>query len=196
MVKSKVVREEHALLHAELQAGEAAARDPANAPTVVTGGRATTTLRSPWLHLRCRVCGHTFRTGDEVEIEDGAAVHASAMLPCAGAADAATPADPDTNAFFAGLDETWPPPRDLPVVRLEAGHFLLAPPVAGFRRRTCAVCGHTFRPHDHVVFCPCFPQAPRCQVAIHRDPIHGLHCWEDWNPGAHRLHCPATSREL
>ncbi|MCP4654562.1 MAG: hypothetical protein GY856_03980 [bacterium] len=183
-------------LKAAFDAGKAAALDPANAPAAVTGGRATTTLQSPWLHLRCRLCGHTFRPGDEIELSGGVAAHASAALPCAGAAGSAPPASPEIAEFFAGLDETWPPPKNLAIIRLEDGHFLLAPPVAGFRRRSCAVCGHTFRPHDHVVLCPCFPDKPRCQVAIHRDPIHGLHCWEDWNPGAHKLHCPATSREI
>jgi hypothetical protein len=47
-----------------------------------------------------------------------------------------------------------------------------------------------------VIFCPCQPGSPLCLVAIHRDPVHGLHCWEDWNPGAYQLHCPATSRAL
>ncbi len=187
------------ILQADFAAGEAAAMDPANAPSAITGGRATTTLQSPWLHLRCKVCGHTFRPGDEVEVTGGIAVHASGILPCAGnAGDDDAPLSTDLGAaeFFTGLDETWPPPKELPVVRLEDGHFLLAPPMAGFRRRNCAVCGHTFRAHDHVVLCPCFPQAPRCRVAIHRDPVHGLHCLEDWNPGAHKLHCPATSRQL
>ncbi len=184
-----------AALQIEFEAGEAAALDPANEPAA-TGGHATTTLQSPWLHLRCRVCGHTFRPGDPVEVDSGGeAVHAGAALPCAGG-DVAAEANPEAAAFFDGLDETWPPPENLPVVRLEAGHYLVAPPLAGFRRRTCAVCGHTFRPLDHVVQCPCFPEAPRCGVAIHRDPVHGLHCYDDWNPGAHQLHCPATSRKL
>jgi hypothetical protein len=81
-------------------------------------------------------------------------------------------------------------------VRLEAGHFLLTPPGNGFGRRSCAVCGHTFRLHDHVIFCPCHPQERKCIVAIHRDPVHGLRCWEEWSPGTTFRYCPATSRRL
>jgi hypothetical protein len=182
-------------LEAELAAGEESALDPAN-ETIAIGGKATTTLQSPWLHLRCKVCGHTFRPGDAVEVgQGGRVVHATAELPCHGKG-ATSWINPEATEFFRGLDEAWPPPAGLAVYRLEVGHFLTAPPRAGFRRRTCAVCGHTFRPQDHVVLCPCFPQSPRCQVGIHRDPVHGLHCYDEWNPGAYRLHCPATSRSL
>lgn len=181
--------------HAAFSEGEAAALDPDNASAAATGP-ALTTLRSAWLHLRCQICRHTFRAGDPVEVEPGGrALHASALLPCAGSGAEAS-ANPEAGAFFAGLDEAWPPPAGLHVVRLDAGHSLVAPPHHGFQRHTCAVCGHTFRPQDHVILCPCFPSAPRCQAAIHLDPVHGLHCYKDWNPGAHRLHCPATSREI
>lgn len=180
----------------QLRLGEAAAMDPTNAEAV-QGGRAVTTLQSRWLHLRCRTCGHTFRTGDAVEIAaDGSVRHRSAELPCAGGVAGSDPGSPTITAFFAGIDEAWPPPRDLPVRRLVPGDLLLSPPRGGFRRRACAVCGHTFRPHDHVIFCPCEPGSSSCLIAIHRDPVHGLHCWEDWNPGAYQLHCPATSRQL
>lgn len=183
-------------LAAELRAGEAAALDPDNAPHL-QAGRAVTTLQSPWLHLRCRVCGHTFRPGDAVEVSSaGEALHSTPGLPCAGGTGEAHEATAETGEFFDGVESTWPPPADLPLHRLQPGHPLLAPPVHGFRRRACAVCGHTFRVHDSVILCPCFPTRPRCMVAIHRDPVHGLHCWEDWNPGAHQLHCPGTSRKL
>src|SRR5205085_2866290 len=77
-------------------------------------------------------------------------------------------------AFYLGLDESWPPPATLPVRRLElgtkVGDLLLAPAVSGFRRHRCAICGHTLRPHDQVVICPCRPEQPMCILAIHRDP--------------------------
>lgn len=184
-----------AVLRAEFIAGEDAALDPEN-DTAPTSGLATTTLQSPWLHQRCQVCGHTFRRGDSVRIEvGGPIVHTDPALPCAGGGQVED-LIPQAGAFFDGLDETWPPPKDLQILRLDEDHFLVAPPRAGFRRRTCVVCGHTFRSLDHVVLCPCFPDAPACQAAIHRDPVHGLHCFDDWNPGAFKLHCPATSRQL
>jgi hypothetical protein len=184
-----------AALKRELELGVAAARDPVNA-AAMQGGRATTTLLSRWLHLRCAECGHSFRVGDAVAVsaEDGSARHDSVSLPCAHTTTPAAHAPVDAAAFFAGLEEAWPPPRDLPVHRLLEGHPLLAPPQGGFRRHGCAVCGHTLRPNDCVILCPCSPGQPACRVAIHRDPVHGLHCWEAWNPGASRRHCPATSR--
>ena len=39
--------------------GYAAALDPVNAEAIAGGGRAVTTLQSPWLFLRCPVCDHT-----------------------------------------------------------------------------------------------------------------------------------------
>jgi hypothetical protein len=180
----------------EFLRGIDAALDPANA-TVVRGGRAVTTLLSSWLHTRCTTCGHTFRTGDEVEVSpDGTVRHQSPLLACASGETAEAAPSAVVREFFAGLDEAWPPPREMQVIRLEAGHDLLAPPVAGFQRHTCAVCGHTLRPHDSVVLCPCSPMRPVCAVAIHRDPFHGLHCLEAWNPGGTLKYCPVTSREL
>jgi hypothetical protein len=180
--------------------GEEAAADPEN-QEVVAGGRASTNLRSRWLHLRCELCGHTFRVGDAVEVgADRKARHASEELPCSGGTFSKLPDATEAAAFFAGLDESWPPPAKLPVRRLEpgtpTGDSLLAPPVSGFRRHRCAVCGHTLRPHDQVVICPCFPEQPMCILAIHRDPVRSLNCWEAWNPGEVQQYCPATSRKL
>jgi hypothetical protein len=186
-------------LRAELQRGIAAAMDPLNRGAV-HGGHAVTSLHSPWLHQPCPVCRHTFRVGDEVEIDRDTTVrHHSALLPCAGGELAARPKNSELNAFLAGLDHAWPPPPGVSVHRLEDGgqwQRLLAAPTAGFRRHSCAVCGHTLRPLDMVVICPCEPGQPRCQVAIHRDPVHGLNCWDAWSPGEFRLHCPATSRPI
>ncbi|WP_424095348.1 hypothetical protein [Moorena producens] len=94
---------------------------------------------------RCPVCSHTFRLGDEVYIaEDRTFRHNSGLLPCAQGNATGSEPSPETSAFFAGLDTAWPPPKDMPIVRLEAGHELLAPPLAGFQRHTCVVCGHTY----------------------------------------------------
>jgi hypothetical protein len=180
----------------EFLRGIDAALDPANA-TVVRGGRAVTTLLSSWLHMRCPTCAHTFRTGDEVEVSpDGTVRHQSPLLACASGKTADAAPSAAVSAFFAGLDEAWPPPWDMQVIRLEEGHVLLDPPTAGFRRHACVVCGHTLRVHDSVVLCPCSPATPICGVAIHRDPLHGLHCLEAWNPGGTLKYCPVTSREL
>jgi hypothetical protein len=185
---------EGSALGADFEHGIASALDPANAG-VVRGGQAVTTLLSRWLHLRCPSCGHTFRPGDEVDVSaDGTVRHQSALLPCAGGGTAESIASAASSEFFRGLDEAWPPPEDMPVVRLERGHPLLAPPLAAFRRHACVICGHTLRLYDSVILCPCSPWEPICSVAIHRDPLHGLHCWEAWRLEDERRHCPVTSR--
>ena len=191
-------RIERATLQAEFGHGEAAALDPENA-AAVQGGHAVTTRQSRWFHRRCPVCQHTFRSGDEVRVsEDGTVLHESAAPACASGSESEPAPAGTVAAFFAGLDESWPPPSDMPVIRLEHGHRLLAPPPPGsrFQRHICVGCGHTLRPHDSVVICPCSPRDPICEVAIHRDPLHGLHCWEDWNPGGRRTHCPVTSAPI
>jgi Zn finger protein HypA/HybF involved in hydrogenase expression len=178
--------------------GFAAAMDPINASSIQEGC-AITTLNSYWLHRHCHKCEHTFRTGDEVYIfKDSTVLHNSNLLACAEKQTITAHRPAETMAFFQGLDITWPPPKDFPLKRLEEGDPLIAPAYAGFQRHTCAVCGHTLRLHDLVVICPCQPQTPMCQIAIHRDPIHGLHCWElwdNWAPDQKRF-CPATSRKL
>jgi hypothetical protein len=183
-------------LQTEFQRGLDGALDPVNA-SAVRGGQAVTTLLSRWLHTHCPTCAHTFRTGDPVEISsDGTVRHQSASLRCASGGTVETAPATVLTEFFAGLDASWPPPPDMQVIRLEEGHVLLAPPRAGFQRHTCAVCGHTLRLHDSVVLCPCSPLKPLCGVAIHRDPLHGLHCLEAWNPGGTLKYCPVTSRVL
>lgn len=183
-------------LQAQFDAGEAAAKDPTNA-TAVEGGAAVTTLRSRWLHLRCPECKHTFRTGDDVEVAtDGTVRHHSAQLPCAGDVTTAAGSSHEVDEFFAGVEQTWPSPPDLPIRQLREGDMHVAAPIAAFRRHSCAVCGHTLRVKDQVILCPCSPGAPMCAVAIHRDPVRGMHCWDAWSPDQYRKHCPATSRKL
>jgi hypothetical protein len=182
----------------EFQRGIEDGINPSDDSARSSDGRTITTLHSHWLHARCPVCSHTFRLGDEVHIaEDGTVRHCSVLLACSQRLDSAQQASHETAEFFRGLDEAWPRPDDVPIFRLEAGHELLAPPREGFRRRTCVVCGHTFRLHDEVVICPCSPNDPLCSAAVHRDVMNGLHCYEAWNPAANRQHyCPVTSRKL
>ncbi len=159
---------------------------PARPPTFMEdpGDRKTiTNLRSRWLHQRCKVCGHSFRLSDEVLIRgNGRVVHDMLGLRCGGerAGEDDANESEDRAQFFMGLDAAWPMPADAPVVLLEAGHPLLAPPLQGHSRASCRVCGHTFRPYDQVVVCPCSPHAPRCQAAVHRDLLRQLHCWDEW----------------
>lgn len=176
--------------------GLSQALDPANR-LMVEGGQGITTLYSPWLHKLCPVCKHSFRLDDEAVLSsNGIARHNTLLLPCAGGATDGPPQTSAATAFFRGLDAAWPPPQNLPLRRLEEGDPLLALPPAGLRRHKCAVCGHTLRLHDVVVICPCQPQNPLCQIAIHRDPAHNLSCWEEWKPDAYDLYCPATSRKI
>lgn len=185
----------------EFLAGMMAARDPENRATAA-GGTATTTARSPWYRDCCPVCRHTFRRGDEVLVEKGGSrvVHASAELPCARGPSRSGPASPrPVDAFFRGLDASWPPPDR--VIRLGPGHELLAEPPAGCRRRSCAYCGHTFRRGDTVIVCPCYPPPGGCSAAVHRDPQKGLHCWEELYPEGEAAaggprRCPVFSRVL
>jgi hypothetical protein len=172
--------------------GVARGKDPARE---AAGGVVVTTLRSPWLGQPCRRCEHTFRRGDRVEAGAGAdAAHAGGCPDERGAASAADP--PERAAFYAGLAAAHPPPADLRLVRLGPGHPLLGEGRAPFRRPTCAVCGHSLRPFDEVVVCPCQPEAPLCRAAVHRDSIRALHCWDEWSKSKLASYCPVTSRKL
>jgi hypothetical protein len=182
--------------------GLASGRDPVNA-AALAGGVGVTNLRSPWLQRPCLRCGHTFRRGDRVEVQPGASyLHASGTSFCVDTASTSTaaPADatssPTRNAFYLGLARACPPPPGAPVVRLEPGHPLLAPPTPAFARSGCAVCGHSFRPFDHVVVCPCSPDDPLCRSAVHRDPIRLMMCWDEWRKSHLGSFCPVTSRRL
>ena len=176
--------------------------DPFNDRAFDRGGLAVTTIRSFWLHQRCEVCAHTFRVGDEVDITEGGRVrHSSGLLPCARRERVAPEPLMESNDFFEGLYEAWPPPEGLPIIRLDFTSALVAAPYAGFRRHACAVCGHTLRVNDHVVICPCSVKEPLCQTAIHSDRINGLPCLESWNPSINQRnkeqsYCPVTSRGI
>lgn len=144
-----------------------------------------TTLRSRWLHRRCACCGHSFRLGDEVARgANGGMLHDMYGLRCIGGGNAAPPNPQMKRDFFTGLDQAWPTPTEIGIERLEEPHPLLAPPDRGHVRSACRVCGHTFRPGDHVVICPCSPSANpeerKCVAAVHRDTLQQLHCWDEW----------------
>ncbi len=63
-------------VHLAFERGIAVALDPLNDRAIQDGGKAVTTLSSYWLHRFCPECKHTFRLGDEVDIDkDGAARH-------------------------------------------------------------------------------------------------------------------------
>ncbi|WP_322779707.1 hypothetical protein [Frankia sp. Cas4] len=176
---------------------------------------AVTHSESWWTHLRCRTCGHTFRRGDRVRVRgaDDAAlvVHLDPALRCEGetatdtanrtangtAQDAGKDAE-DLAAFAAGLLDAWPPAGDVPVVRLAPHALQVARPDMGpdapkfLDAPKCLVCGHTFRAGEHVVVCPCGMYRGFCVAAVHRDPVAGLTCWDDWRPDGELTHCPVT----
>ncbi|MBO3459555.1 hypothetical protein G7B40_033330 [Aetokthonos hydrillicola Thurmond2011] len=185
-------------LRSDFDQGASVAMDPVNNTAIHRGGQGITTLNSYWLHQYCPVCSHTFRLGDTVEIaNDGTVRHNSPLLPCSQTDVTKLDFSEQSSAFFMGLDTTCPPPKDMPIARLNASHHLLNPPLAGFQRHTCVVCSHTFRQNDRVVICPCSPHEPLCKIAVHRDIIHGLNCLEAWNPGFNgQRYCPVTSKKL
>ena len=114
----------------DFRLGMQAALDPNNKD--ITSGAAQTSLRSPWLHRTCQVCGHTFRVDDPVWLEeDGEVRHMGAGLNCvAGKRDEASS---DDHAFFDGLLEGWPQDPTVPVACLKGKHPLLAPPLGKYR---------------------------------------------------------------
>jgi hypothetical protein len=122
--------------------------------------------------------------------------------PHAAEPDHAEPdhAEPDANAderqdiadFATGLLAAWPPLGGVPVLALAGDDWRIARPGGGASPPTCPACGHTFRAGDHVIICPCRPEAPRCGAAVHRDPASGLTCWDDWRPDGVLPRCPVT----
>ncbi|MEO0478716.1 MAG: hypothetical protein AAF196_04485 [Planctomycetota bacterium] len=158
-------------------------------------GRLTTSLDSTWLYHRCPSCRHTFRVGDTVILGEDGAVRHDGDRACQGP-DPQNAFGDAVLQFFEGLDRACPPPRGIRVVRLEAGHRLLSEEKGAFRRHGCAVCGHSFRAGDQVVICPCSPDSPRCMIAVHRDSVHGLYCWDDWSAAKRDMLCPMNGRRM
>lgn len=185
-----------AAFHAGYQSG----RDPLGRPAA---GHARTTIDSAWLYgPPCAECGHTFREDDPVWIEladdgrIGTVVHHSEALPCRDGAATGEHINPEAareflNGLRAGIG------TGTHVRRLLPGHSLLADPVrTGQRREACMVCGHSLRPYESVVICPCDPDARRCRLAVHQDPVRGLPCYDEYYPDGKVKHCPMNHRKL
>lgn len=182
-------------LRSEFERGFAGARNEAGLQALEAGAAATTSLRSTWLHELCPVCSHTFRVRDRVEASaDSKIRHATGTAFCGPEAGMQPEFSPEALAFFDGLEAAWPPKA--PLVRLDARHPLVAAPRRGMRRNACFFCGHTLRPGDIVVVCPCSPEERLCSAAMHQDILHSLYCYSEWNPGEIRDFCPVTSRSL
>lgn len=166
----------------------------------------TTTLVSWWNHLECQSCGHTFRRGDRVRYDGptSTVTHLDPALGCAVPAGESrqrpaaesTPLAADLAEFADGMDATWPPAGNTPVSRLDASDWRTIRPRPPLGRDRCLYCGHTFRPDEHVIICPCSPADPVCGAAVHRDPAAGLICWESWQPTGHVRICPVTSSRV
>jgi len=166
-------------------------------------GVLTTRSASWWNFTRCRTCGHTFRRGDRVLV-DAAARTVQHLMPgvdCGTDPDGTEPGrgNGDRDEFSAGLLATWP--TGAAVTRLAADDWRIPCREDGWRDQapTCLYCGHTFRPGEYVVVCPCqagqgLPAA--CQTAVHRDPAAGYPCWERWQPSGRLTICPTTTARL
>jgi len=181
-------------MSSQFELGLSAGADPLNAATIA-GGPAHTTLDSAWLHQRCPLCSHTFRIGDRVVSErvPGKITHTGAGSRCDIAGNDTRQVE-SLREFFRGLVDRVPAAERAIVRYLLPGDELLAPPIHGFTRSQCAVCGHTLRPFDSVVICPCSPDQQRCRTAIHHDPSRGIQCWLDWKSEITQDYCPTTSR--
>jgi hypothetical protein len=183
-------------------------------------GVTMTTATSWWAGSRCERCHQSFRRGDRVLVGAVRRVrHLDPGLRCASASeqdradahagqpagpgapaqpdgpqqDGAQPdADQDLADFAQGLLAAWPPLGCVPVRALADDDWRIARPGGGASPPTCPACGHTFRAGDHVIVCPCSPDAPHCGAAVHRDPASGLTCWDDWRPDGVLTRCPVT----
>ena len=167
-------------------------------------GALTTRSSSWWNYRRCKTCGHTFRHGDRVLVDARArtAAHLVPGLACGTDPQRATAEDPpaaggDRDEFTAGLLATWPP--NVPVTQIRPDDWRIPRPGSGLRAPDCLYCGHTFRPGEYVVICPCkgFRGEPTaCGTAVHRDPAAGLPCWDNWQPTGRLAVCPTTTARL
>jgi hypothetical protein len=167
-------------------------------------GEAVTKLSSPWNHLRCDRCSHTFRRGDRVRVNrrERTVLHLVPGLGCAAPAGTDA-AEEEFAAFRAGLLSAWPAPVGTRVQQLAAGDWRIPHGPGDVRdAHLCLHCGHTFRAGEYVVVCPCRPELPltpggppqraACGRAVHRDPAIGLPCWESWRPDGRVIVCPVT----
>jgi hypothetical protein len=181
----------------EFDTAMAATLDPQWQSPDQLGPHRVTGLRSWWCFARCRTCGHTFRPGDRVHVDDARreVSHLDPRLGCAGGTTAHQD-DQDVREFLAGLAAAFPVVGDLPVVTTDDETRLLDPPIGGLGRMACLFCAHTFRPGESVIVCPCRPTARECKFAVHRDPGLGLVCWESWRPDGVLRVCPVTQRRL
>jgi hypothetical protein len=172
-------------------------------------GVVTTRSSSWWNFRRCKTCEHTFRRGDRVLVDPvrRTAQHLVPGLACGSAADAdadgrgratvSAASGRDRDDFAAGLLNTWP--SAVTLTRIGPRDWRLPRPGSGRAAPTCLYCGHTFRPGEYVVVCPCRVSAgasPACGAAVHRDPAAGLPCWDNWQPGGTLSVCPITSARL
>lgn len=158
-------------------------------------GSSRTTIRSPWLGKLCTRCGHTFRRGDVVATAMTDEVRHGGVCPDEEAMSTLA-SSREREAFYAGVASAHPPPPGLSLVRLLPGDPRLAAPGPLGRRPSCVICGHTLRPFDEVVVCPCSPEAPLCRGAVHRDAIRTMYCFDEWQKSKIGQHCPVTSRKL
>jgi hypothetical protein len=161
-------------------------------PAGPTDGDIVTPGSAWWHHQWCETCGHTFRRGDAVRLSGGRVGHLDPALACLNATGRPPASTAAQRAFNDGLHAEWPAGEGAGTFLLAADDPLLAPPLGDLRRAFCRYCGHTFRPDEHVVQCPCRPDLRRCAVALHRDPAGGLMCWEAWITGGRTRTCPVT----
>lgn len=200
-------------VEAEINLGISVGQEPQAAFTDDTASGVVVTRSSSWWnHRRCTTCGHTFRRGDRVLVDSGAqtAQHLVPGLNCgidpeaadapAGSAVPGTPGTSDRDEFAAGLLKTWPP--SVAISRIAPTDWRIPRPGSRRQPPTCLYCGHTFRPGEYVVICPCIagtpdePGKPACQTAVHRDPAAGLPCWERWQPDGTLTRCPVTLAQV
>ncbi|MFI5893097.1 hypothetical protein ACIA5D_23605 [Actinoplanes sp. NPDC051513] len=178
-------------------AGRENAADPPPQLDTAQDGASVTGVTSWWHNDRCTHCGHTFRRNDVVQVDGRTrtVTHLDPVLSCEVEGEPGTD-DADVSAFVSGLLAAWPTAGDVPTVSTDEASYLLAPADRGFRRRSCLVCAHSFRPAEMVIICPCEPAERRCRAAVHRDPAQGLVCWEAWLPASELRACPVTTRNL
>jgi hypothetical protein len=196
-----VVRGEPPSAGGELELGISVGREPQAAFSEDTvSGVVITRSSSWWNKQRCKTCGHTFRRGDRVLV-DSVARTAQHLVP--GLHCGTDPGDPgtttangadDRDAFADGLLSTWP--ANVPISRLAPTDWRI--PRGGGQQAApaCLYCGHTFRPGEYVVICPCQPSKQACGTAVHRDPAAGLPCWDRWQPTGKLTVCPTTTARL